>query len=121
MPQATDEVSAKNSDLRMALEFAGLAIVAATIPLVTFALYFTTTYNWSIQDAVKNVLNDSAFLILNQIDVLLVTIGLLALVIFKLKSETKWILIFGILIAHAFVGWFVICVRGEGGLGGTLF
>ena len=104
-----------------ALQFIGLALLIALVQICVFTIHTKNTSDWTIAESLRHVTENFGFIFLNQLDVLLVVVGILVFALLKLKSEMKWTLIVLTLAIHAFVGWFMICVRGEGGLGGILF
>ena len=99
----------------------GLIFATISVQLVSFTIHVKNTSVWNFAESFQHVTDNFWFFFLSQIDLFAVVIGLLAFAVFKLKSESKWILIGCVLLAHAFLGWFVVFARGEGGLGGTFY
>jgi len=104
----------------LALHVFGLTLSIALVQTCVFTIHAKNTSDWTIAGSFKHVIDNIGFYFLNQLDLILIVVGALAFAVFKLKSELKWSLIVLTLAIHAFAGWFIICVRGEGALGGIL-
>jgi len=99
----------------------GLVFATISVQIASFTIHVKNTSVWNFAESFQHVTGNFWFFFLNQIDLLSVVIGLMAFAVFKLKSDSKWFLIGCVLLAQAFLGWFVIVARGEGGLGGAFY
>ena len=86
------------------------------IPLFVFTAHFAVNYNETLRDAMSFVVRDYGWYFGNQSEVTAVTFVLLAIVFTRLERWARLAAIVAVFMSNAFVGWFLITVRGEGGL-----
>ncbi|XZE53557.1 hypothetical protein SH139x_005311 [Planctomycetaceae bacterium SH139] len=106
----------QRQNLTLHLGFIASVIVACAMPLLIFTFHFASYGDRTLLDAFWLVLADYSWFFGNQWEVACISFVLFAAIFRFVPRELRAAAVLVTLMANALAGWFLIIVRGEGGL-----